>query len=106
MRNLMRCFVFSMALAAGACSNSSTSDYDDKEGYEQSTSSRDTFMGYNCTDDCSGHEAGYEWAEENGITDPNECGGNSWSFEEGCQAYAEEQSSAYGYDDYDYNEGY
>ena len=42
----------------------------------------------------SGHEAGYDWAEKaekNGISDPDECGGNSNSFNEGCQAYGEEQ---------------
>lgn len=43
-----------------------------------------------CTSDCSGHDAGYEWAENNGITDAGECGGNSQSFIEGCEAYAEE----------------
>lgn len=48
-------------------------------------------MGYHCTYDCSGHEAGYEWASENGIDDPDDCDGNSDSFIEGCQAYAEEQ---------------
>lgn len=47
--------------------------------------------GYPCTVDCSGHEAGYEWAEENGIDDPDDCDGNSESFIEGCQAYAEDQ---------------
>lgn len=46
-----------------------------------------------CTVDCSGHEAGYEWAEENGIDDPDDCGGNSDSFIEGCQMYAEEQAA-------------
>jgi|YNPMSStandDraft_1061717.scaffolds.fasta_scaffold23882_2 hypothetical protein len=51
-----------------------------------------TFHGYICTEDCSGHEAGYEWAEEHDITDPDDCGGNSQSFIEGCQAYAEENS--------------
>ena len=51
-------------------------------------------MGYQCTVDCSGHEAGYEWAEENSIDDPYDCGGNSESFIEGCQAYAEEQQAA------------
>ena len=51
-------------------------------------------MGRPCTDDCSGHEAGYRWAEENGIDDPDNCGGNSDSFIEGCQAYAEEQQVA------------
>jgi len=49
-----------------------------------------SYAGYGCTVDCSGHEAGYDWAAENGITDPNSCGGNSWSFIEGCRAYAEE----------------
>lgn len=23
---------------------------------------QETFHGYDCTDDCSGHEAGYDWA--------------------------------------------
>lgn len=46
---------------------------------------------YGCTDDCSGHEAGYAWAEENGIDDPDDCGGRSQSFIEGCQDYAEQQ---------------
>src|SRR5258708_31703006 len=50
-----------------------------------------TFRGYECTVDCSGHEAGYQWAEDNGIDDPDDCGGNSESFIEGCRAYAEEQ---------------
>ena len=50
-----------------------------------------TFHGYDCTVDCSGHEAGYEWAEEHDITDASGCSGNSQSFVEGCQAYAEEQ---------------
>ena len=45
---------------------------------------------YGCTDDCRGHDAGWEWAEENGVTSPDDCGGNSPSFEEGCIAYAEE----------------
>lgn len=49
-----------------------------------------TFHGDTCTFDCSGHEAGYDWAEEQGITDPDDCGGNSDSFIEGCQTYAEE----------------
>ena len=44
---------------------------------------------YGCTQDCSGHNAGYEWAEQNDIADPDDCGGNSQSFIEGCQDYAE-----------------
>ena len=38
----------------------------------------------NCTDDCSGHKAGYEWAEQNGISSESDCDGNSDSFNEGC----------------------
>lgn len=45
---------------------------------------------WECTSDCSGHDAGYEWAAENDITDPNDCGGKSVSFIEGCEAYANE----------------
>lgn len=49
-----------------------------------------TYRGYACTVDCSGHEAGYTWAEGRGIEHPDDCGGRSQSFIEGCQAYAEE----------------
>lgn len=49
-----------------------------------------SFRGYQCTVDCSGHEAGYVWAERRGIEHPDDCGGNSQSFIEGCMAYAEE----------------
>lgn len=51
-----------------------------------------SFKGDQCTSDCSGHEAGYQWAEDNVITDPGDCGGNSQSFVEGCEAWAEEQA--------------
>jgi len=77
-------------------------EYNEPEIYEEPT-----FNGYECTGDCSGHEAGYEWAEEQGITDSSDCGGNSNSFIEGCESYADEQqadSYESGYDDsgYDY----
>ncbi len=49
-----------------------------------------TFHGYACKTDCSGHKAGYAWAERKGITDPDDCGGKSQSFIEGCKAYAED----------------
>lgn len=96
---------------AGACSGgdeTNTYDEDDhviEEGdYEVDDSGTDpsdayssdmTFRGYDCTEDCSGHEAGYAWAEENGITAPDDCGGNSNSFYEGCVAYAEEWDDGY-----------
>ena len=45
---------------------------------------------WECTGDCGGHNAGYEWAESKGIDDPSDCGGNSQSFIEGCMSYANE----------------
>ena len=45
---------------------------------------------WDCTGDCSGHNAGYEWAADRGISSPEDCGGNSVSFIEGCEAYANE----------------
>ena len=59
-------------------------------GDDTATEQAEEFHGYACTVDCSGHEAGYNWAEEHDITDPDQCGGNSQSFIEGCRAYAEE----------------
>ena len=56
------------------------------------SASAQSFKGYPCTDDCSGHEAGYEWAERKDDTDPDDCAGNSNSFIEGCRAWAEEQA--------------
>ncbi|MBF6649114.1 hypothetical protein IT781_10910 [Methylobacter sp. BlB1] len=66
-----------------------------------------TFKGYECTKNCSGHEAGYEWAEEQNIDDPDDCDGSSASFIEGCQAYAEEQEENSSEDeDEDYGDDY
>jgi hypothetical protein len=46
-----------------------------------------TFGGYECTDDCVGHAAGYRWAEAADITDANDCPENSSDeFYEGCLA--------------------
>lgn len=53
--------------------------------------SRGSHRGYGCTVDCGGHEAGYDWAEREGVTDADDCAGKSWSFEEGCRSYAEER---------------
>lgn len=49
-----------------------------------------TFMGYGCISDCSGHIAGYDWAQRKGIDDESDCKGRSLSFIEGCVAYVEE----------------
>lgn len=50
-----------------------------------------TFKDYSCTSDCSGHKAGYVWAAKKGINSPDDCGGKSSSFIEGCKAYAVDQ---------------
>ncbi len=91
-------------LALSACGGSAEEEYEDTgeeiagETYGEYDARRDSYggergsyAGQGCTVDCSGHEAGYAWAQERGITDPDDCGGNSWSFIEGCRAYAEEQ---------------
>ena len=50
-----------------------------------------TFKGYPCIYDCSGHQAGYEYATRWGL-EPDECPyGNSNSFWEGCKSRGEEQ---------------
>jgi len=48
------------------------------------------FRGEVCTNDCGGHVAGYEWADENRIDDELRCGGNSDSFISGCQSYVKD----------------
>jgi hypothetical protein len=49
-----------------------------------------SFYGFSCTQDCSGHEAGYSWAETNDIHYEQDCVGKSTSFIEGCLAYIED----------------
>jgi hypothetical protein len=54
-----------------------------------------TYAGFNCTVDCSGHEAGYRWAEQNSIDDEDYCpDGDSESFHEGCIAYVRGEPQA------------
>ena len=63
------------------------------------SASAQTFGGNDCTDDCSGHKAGYEWAQENNLTNESDCSGNSSSFEEGCRTFVEDPSRGAGYND-------
>jgi len=49
---------------------------------------------YDCTSDCSGHEAGYDWAEEYEICDPDYDNGNSDSFNEGVIAWGRDNCLA------------
>lgn len=39
-----------------------------------------TFKGYRCTQDCSGHIAGYNWAARNKVKSRSQCVGHSQSF--------------------------
>lgn len=70
-------------------------DADPPDEYEaidhESSNYQLTYKGYDCTVDCSGHRAGYNWADRRGIDDENDCEGNSNSFREGCLSYVEEQ---------------
>ncbi len=104
--------IFALSSLGGSSSGGSY-NYDDYEevNYEQDvydSSDRITSDNWECTVDCSGHEAGYEWAANNGITDPNDCGGNSDSFIEGCEAYANEyqMENEYYEEDYYYDSYY
>ncbi len=65
-------------------------DQDLSDDTDDSSDDSDTFHGYDCTDDCSGHEAGYQWAEDKGLSSGDECDTPSNSFNEGCQAYIDE----------------
>ena len=58
--------------------------------YEREYNESLTFGDYECTQDCSWHEAGYEWAEDNGIDNEDDCGWNSNSFIEWCLHYVDE----------------
>src|SRR6266566_5573379 len=59
-----------------------------------------TFGGFDCTVDCSGHSAGYKWAEKKDITDEADCPyGNSQSFHEGCIAYTQDEARVANEDD-------
>jgi hypothetical protein len=49
------------------------------------------FKGDACTDDCSGHITGYQWAEERGISKDEGCTSNSQSFIEGCLKYVSDR---------------
>lgn len=81
------------ALALSACGKSKEEKYDEALDNAQdelaASSYQSEFGSFGCTEDCSGHDAGFKWAAENGITEPGECGGNSQSFVEGCEGYAQ-----------------
>ena len=47
----------------------------------------DLFHGWKCGGDCTQHHAGYAWAAQRKIANPQDCQGKSESFIEGCWAY-------------------
>ena len=91
---IMAITLLSCSALVGGCSSSEASDAHQEQAYEgaQDDLSHSTFEDVGdtseCTEDCSGHEAGFEWAKEQGVTDTSECSGDSQSFQEGCEAYA------------------
>jgi hypothetical protein len=72
-------------------SAATTDESDSDDNSDTAADDPDTFHGDPCTSDCSGHQAGYDWAERHDIDDEDNCGGNSESFIEGCKAYVREQ---------------
>lgn len=101
---------FGLALS-GCSSGSAGTEYDEREDaseypaeFDEDTAREDvvadlegqTFQDVGdtsrCTSDCGGHDAGWQWAQDNGVTDSSECSG-SGSFEDGCAAYVEELDS-------------
>lgn len=109
-RSLLQILCISLALSACGSSGSSASyeeqdfasderaEFDEDSARDEAVSglSDQTFQDVGdtsrCTKDCSGHDAGWQWAQDNDVTDSSECSG-SGSFEDGCQAYVEELES-------------
>jgi hypothetical protein len=59
-----------------------------------------TFGGYDCTDDCVSHAAGYLWAEEHEIENIDHCPENrSEAFYEGCLTYVDDPERGADFDD-------
>lgn len=48
---------------------------------------------WKCTEDCSGHDAGFAWAADNRVRRRSGCSGDSRSFEEGCETYVKERDA-------------
>jgi len=69
----------------------------------QLASSEDRSFGdFDCTDDCSGHAAGYKWADQHSVDGEEDCpSGNSQSFHEGCVAYTRDPGHGAEEDDND-----
>jgi hypothetical protein len=66
-----------------------------------SAASAREFGGYECSENCSGHAAGYRWAEAHGITSELDCPlrGRAISFYEGCLVYVQDSDRGADQDD-------
>lgn len=65
-----------------------------KESCEETVKSKYYFGGYKCGDDCSEHEAGYDWARNKGISNEKDCAGKTPTFIDGCKVFVEENDYA------------
>ena len=74
--------------------NDRTVPYDQPGPKPAAVSPGAQFGGYPCsTPECADDKAGYRWAEQHGITDPDSCTGSSATFIEGCRVYARRHST-------------
>lgn len=102
--------LLSAAVLGGCGSSSSSGEHDERQEIPEvdddtardaavSDLSGQTFQDVGdtsrCTEDCSGHDAGWQWAQDNDVTDSSGCSG-SGSFADGCEAYVEELDSRVG----------
>ena len=82
-----------------AISGSAQFQYDGKNPYAtpapapQAAKPIPKFGAYPCTGNCSDDKAGYRWAEQNGITDPDSCTGDTGAFIDGCRVYARQRAA-------------
>lgn len=98
----LRSFSLAAFLALGACSSAQSEPTPEQEdrASEQAdeqladASYEDVGDTSQCTEDCSGHDAGFEWARDHDVTDATECSGDSQSFVEGCEAYTDAHQEA------------
>ena len=59
-----------------------------------------TFGGYDCTDNCVSHAAGYRWAEQREIEYIDDCPDNrSEAFYEGCLTFVDDPERGADFDD-------
>ena len=71
-----------------------TEERDGESAVARAEGPRLQFAEYPCGEDCSEHVAGYDWARDSGISDPDNCEGRSAPFIEGCRVFVEEKAVA------------